>query len=48
MNEEFGGDLITVTDEEGNEFYTNVEDEELAEKVFEKFLQLMDEAEEEE
>lgn len=35
-------------DEEGNEFYTNVEDEELAEKVFEKFLQLMDEAEEEE
>ena len=35
-------------DEEGNECYVCVEDEDLQETVFEKFLQLMEEAEDEE
>ena len=48
--EEEGGVVILriEEDEEGNECYVNLEDDELEEKVFEKFLQLMDEEADEE
>ena len=40
MSEEYGANFITVTDEEGNDFYTTIEDEEELNSVFEKYLEI--------